>query len=132
MLPTRINFPGLSPAAGPYCHAVLHAGTLYTSGLTAYGTDRQSANAGDQTEAVLDQLSQLAKGCGASMETLVKVTLFAVDPEDIPEIRSALTRRYGTFLPASSLVLVKSLFAPDLRIEMEAIFALTGKAPSQS
>jgi len=124
MLPTRKNIEEFGPVAGPYSHAVIHGKTLYTSGLTAFGTACQNSCAGDQTDAVLDQLALLAGNCGTDMANLVKVTIYAVDPNDIPGIREVLRRRYGCAVPASSLVLVKSLFAPGLRIEIEAVFAL--------
>ncbi|QDG76961.1 RidA family protein [Labrenzia sp. PHM005] len=124
MIPLRNNIPELGPVIGPYTHAVFHGNTLYTSGLTAFGTDSQAKAAGAQASAILDQLTVLAESCGSSMKHLVKVTVFAVDPADIPDVRDVLTERYGKAVPASSLVLVSGLFSPDLRLEMEAIFAL--------
>lgn len=120
----RKNIEDLGPVAGPYTHAVFHGNTLYTSGLTAFGTDAQAKGAGAQVSAIVDQLALLAENCGTSMASLVKVTIFAIDPSDIPGVRSVLTERYGNAVPASSLVMVDSLFSPDLRVEIEAIFAL--------
>ena len=40
------------------------------------------------------------------------------------QLREVLYRNYGEHLPASSLVQVSGLFSTDLRIEIEAIFAL--------
>jgi len=120
----RHNFEELGLPVGPYTHAVSHADTVYTSGFTAFGTKAQIGAAEAQTDAVLDQLTILAGQFGRSLSDLVKVTVFATDPADIPGIRTALTRRYGDAVPASSLVLVKALFSPDLRVEIEAVFAL--------
>lgn len=124
MLPIRKNIPELGPVAGPYSHAVVHGNTLYTSGLTAFGTDSQSEGAALQAQSILDQLSLIAGSFGSSLEHLVKVTVFAIDPADIPAVREILTDRYGQAIPASSLVLVNGLFSPDLRLEIEAVFAL--------
>ncbi len=120
----RKNISYLGPVVGPYTHAVFHGDTLYTSGLTAFGTKAQAKGAGEQANAILDQLSVLAENCGTSLSDLVKVTIFATDPGDIPDVRNVLTERYGNAVPASSLVMVNGLFSPDLRLEMEAIFAL--------
>ena len=120
----RKNIEELGLPVGPYTHAVVHGNTLYTSGFTAFGTDAQAAGAGEQAHAVLDQLGLLARDFGRSLADLVKVTVFVIDPHDIPAIRTALTDRYGGNVPASSLVMISGLFAPDLKVEIEAIFAL--------
>lgn len=124
MLPIRQNVDQLGPVAGPYSHAVIHGDTLYTSGLTAFGSNSQSEGAAEQTQTILDQLSILAESCNTSLQQLIKVTIFAVDTADIPEVRKVLTDRYGENVPASSLVFVKELFSPDLRLEIEAVFAV--------
>jgi len=120
----RTNIEKLGLPVGPYTHAVAHGDTLYTSGFTAFGTPAQAASAGEQTHAVLDQLDILAGEFDRSLADLVKVTVFATDPGDIPGIRTALSDRYGREVPASSLVMVAGLFAAELKLEIEAVFAL--------
>jgi len=120
----RKNVEKLGLPVGPYSHAVVHGNTLYTSGFTAFGTTVQTGNAGEQAHAVLDQLEALAGEFDRSLSDLVKVTVFLTDAADIPRIRPALTQRYGEEVPASSLVMVSALFAPELKLEIEAIFAL--------
>jgi 2-iminobutanoate/2-iminopropanoate deaminase len=120
----RKNLAELGLPVGPYTHAVVHGDTVYTSGFTAFGSEAQDGPAGDQTSAVLDQLDTLARAFGRSLRDLVKVTVFVTDPADIPGIRTVLTDRYGDAVPASSLVMVAGLFAPELKIEIEAVFAL--------
>ena len=122
---TRQNFEQLGLPVGPYTHAVAHGDTVYTSGFTAFGTAAQAGDAQAQTEAILDQLATIAQEFHRSLRDLVKVTVFVTDPADIPAIRTALTARYGDTVPASSLVLVAGLFAPELRLEIEALIALT-------
>lgn len=121
---SRQNFEELGLPVGPYTHAVSQGTMLYTSGFTAFGTDAQSGSAAAQTDAILKQLDFIARENGKSLEDLVKVTVFFTDPDDIPGIREALTNGYGNAVPASSLVLVAGLFSPDLRVEIEGIFAL--------
>lgn len=124
MPPERQNFAELGLPAGPYTHAVSHAGTLYTSGFTAFGTEARHGDARRQTRAVLDQLGFIAGRYGLTFDDLIKVTVFITDRADLPQVRQALGDRYGGSLPASSLVLVAGLFAPELRVEIEAVFAL--------
>ncbi|MES0882911.1 RidA family protein [Roseibium sp. SCP14] len=121
---TRQNFEQLGLPVGPYTHAVRHDNTLYTSGFTAFGTDAQNGTAYEQTHAVLDQLEFIARQYGKGLTDLLKVTVFVSDPADIPGIREAAQSRYGDAIPASSLVLISGLFSPELRVEIEGIFAL--------
>lgn len=122
----RLNLPELGLPAGPYSHAVVHGRTLYTSGFTAFGTDSQAGGMAEQIGAIFRQFEIIAASQNASLAELVKVTIFITNPADIPELRTALEKQYGSNVPASSLVIVASLFAPELAVEVEAIFALPG------
>lgn len=51
----RMGYPNLPQIAGPYVHATKHNGTLYISGLTAYGTDAQPLDMAAQAKEVLNQ-----------------------------------------------------------------------------
>ncbi len=121
---TRQNYEALGLPVGPYTHAVRHANTLYTSGFTAFGTKAHMSGAGEQTSAVLEHLGYIAKQYDRTLADLIKVTVFITDAADIPSIRDALEAGYGSTVPASSLVMVSGLFAPELRVEIEAVFGL--------
>jgi 2-iminobutanoate/2-iminopropanoate deaminase len=121
---TRKNFEELGLPVGPYTHAVKHENIVHTSGFTAFGTNAQNSSAAEQTHAVLDQLEIIAKHYGKSLADLIKVSVFITDPAVIPEIRDAVTTRYGSHVPASSMVMVSGLFAPELKVEIEGMFGL--------
>ncbi|TQV74451.1 RidA family protein [Denitrobaculum tricleocarpae] len=120
----RINLPELGLPAGPYSHAVIQGQTLYTSGFTAYGTTAQAKPVKEQAQAIFRQFEIIAASQNTTLANLIKVTVFLTDPSDIPELREALVALYGPNVPASSMVIVGSLFAPDLAVEIEAILAL--------
>lgn len=107
-LPERKNYPQLGEVNAPYVHAVKHGTTLYVSGLTAFGTAAQQGNMAEQAEAIFEQLRAVA----------------AAENTSLAALRDVLYRHYGEHLPACSLVQVSGLFSTDLRIEIEAIFAL--------
>ncbi len=121
----RINYPELGLPLGPYTHAVIQESTLYTSGFTAFGTPEQHAPIADQAKAIFSQLEIIAKAQGICLRHLVKVTIFVTDLSDIDALRRALVEIYSDHTPASSLIKIESLFAPELKIEIEAIFALS-------
>ena len=120
-MPERKNYPQLGEVKAPYVHAVKHGATLYVSGLTAFGTAAQQGDMAEQAEAIFDQLRAVAAAEHTSLASLLKVTIFIIP---FTALREVLYRNYGEHLPASSLVQVSGLFSTDLRIEIEAIFAL--------
>jgi len=124
MMPERKNYLQLGEAKAPYVHAVKHGATLYVSGLTAFGTAAQQGDMAEQAEAIFDQLRAVAAAEHTSLASLLKVTIFITSFTEITALREVLYRNYGEHLPASSLVQVSGLFSTDLRIEIEAIFAL--------
>jgi len=123
-LPERKNYPQLGEVKAPYVHAVKHGATLYVSGLTAFGTAAQQGNIAEQAEAIFEQLKSVAAAENTSLAALLKVTIFITSFTEISALREVLYRNYGEHLPASSLVQVSGRFSADLRIEIEAIFAL--------
>ncbi|MGC0797298.1 RidA family protein [Pantoea agglomerans] len=124
MMPERKNYPQLGEVKAPYVHAVKHGATLYVSGLTAFGTAAQQGDMADQAEAIFDQLRAVAAAEHTSLASLLKVMIFITSFTEITALREVLYCNYGEHLPASSLVQVSGLFSTDLRIEIEAIFAL--------
>jgi len=123
-LPERKNYPQLGEVKAPYVHAVKHGATLYVSGLTAFGTAAQQGDIAEQAEAIFEQLKSVAATEHTSLAALLKVTIFITSVTEITALREVLYSNYGEHLPASSLVQVSGLFSADLRIEIEAIFAL--------
>ena len=124
MMPERKNYPQLGEVKAPYVHAVKHGATLYVSGLTAFGTAVQQGDMAEKAEAIFDQPRAVAAAEHTSLASLLKVTIFITSFTEITALREVLYRNYGEHLPASSLVQVSGLFSTDLRIEIEAIFAL--------
>ncbi|QXG56807.1 RidA family protein (plasmid) [Pantoea jilinensis] len=123
-LPERKNYAELGEVKAPYVHVVKHGNTLYVSGLTAAGTPAQQGDMAEQAEAIFDQLRHITAAEHTSLAALLKVTIFITSFTEITALREVLYRNYGGHLPASSLVQVNGLFSADLRIEIEAIFAL--------
>jgi len=120
----RKNYAALGQITAPYVHAVSHNGTLYVSGLTAHGTSAGQHDIAAQAEAIFDQLEVITLAEQTSLQNLIKVTIFITSFVDIDSLRKVLFKRYGSDLPASSLVQVSALFAPELLIEIEAVIAL--------
>ncbi len=115
-----------SPA---YTHVVGARGaeTLYISGQVAVDASGESVGFDDlaaQTEQVMQNLQAALAAAGATFADVVKITTFVVDYQ--PEDRAVIAAIRSKYLPAaqppaSTLVGVSALAAPQWRIEIEAV-----------
>jgi len=124
----RIQPEGLfaSPA---YTHVVASRSgqTVYISGQVATGSDGRVVGAGDlgaQAMQVMRNLQTALAAVDATFADVVKITTFVVGYQ--PEHRAAITEARAAFFPAgeppaSTLIGVGALAAPDWLIEVEAI-----------
>ncbi|KAA1036180.1 RidA family protein [Macrococcus equipercicus] len=109
-------------AIGPYCHAVVVNNMVYTSGqipLTLEGSI-VSDDVRDQTEQVLVNLKAVLEDSGASLDTVVKTTIFISDMNDFPVINEVYGTYFNEHLPARSCVEVSRL-PKDVKVEIEAV-----------
>ncbi|MGD1858097.1 MAG: RidA family protein [Leptolyngbyaceae cyanobacterium] len=120
----RKNYPQLDTPVGPYVHAVSYNGLLFLSGLTAFNTAAQNQDLAAQAKVVFEQIKSILEAEGTSFENLIKVTIFVTELKAVEQLRNVLFDSYKGSLPASSLVQVQCLFAPELKIEVEAVIAL--------
>lgn len=118
------------PFAGTFTQAVrVQAGTdlLFVSGLTARdktGAIRAAGDVAEQTDWILTQLGHIAAAAGASLDDVVKVTVFVRDSRHMPVVREVKQKHFGEPGPASTTVAVSGLFDPAQLIEIEAVIAL--------
>ena len=112
-----------APAAvGPYCHAKLAGGTLYTSGqlglIPATGELPEGVEA--QASQALDNLKQVLSAAGMGFADVVKTTVFLADMNDFAAINATYAKYFPGEAPARSCVQVAALPKGAL-FEIEAI-----------
>lgn len=112
-----------APAAvGPYCHAKLAGGTLYTSGqlglIPATGELAQGVEA--QAAQALDNLKAVLEAAGMGLEDVVKTTVFLADMNDFAAINAVHAKYFPGEAPARSCVQVAALPKGGL-FEIEAV-----------
>ena len=115
-VPAGIMSQGVSVPAGRM---------VFASGQVARGGDGQLVGRGDiraQTRKVLENTrSVLAEG-GATLDDVVKVTVFVTNlAEHFSAIHEVRSEFFTSDYPASTLVEVSRLVDPDMLIEIEAI-----------
>lgn len=115
---------GAPAAIGPYCHAKLAGGTLYTSGQLGLDPETGTLPEGveAQTRQSLKNLGAVLAEAGMGYQDVVKTTVFLADMADF----AAVNQVYGQFFqeapPARSCVAVKTL-PKDALVEIEAVAA---------
>ena len=101
-----------APAAvGPYCHAKLAGGTLYTSGqlglIPATGELPEGVEA--QASQALDNLKEVLSAAGMGFADVVKTTVFLADMNDFAAINAIYAKYFPGEAPARSCVQVAAL-----------------------
>jgi enamine deaminase RidA (YjgF/YER057c/UK114 family) len=96
----------------------------FISGMIALGADGRIIGSGDvikQTEVVHDYLELALDAVGSSLQDVVKVTVYLTDVDDRTPVNEVRKRRFGTPRPASTLVQVAALVAPEAKVEIDAV-----------
>lgn len=113
-----------APAAiGPYSQAVKAGDFLFCSGQIALDPATGQVIAGDvvdQTEQVIRNLRAVLEAAGATMESVVKTTIFLTDLGDFGRVNDIYGKYFVSAPPARSTVQVAAL-PKGVRVEIEAI-----------
>jgi enamine deaminase RidA (YjgF/YER057c/UK114 family) len=123
----RINPPGVHTPQANYSHVTRVGSTLYISGQLALDPDGELVGAGDaaaQAEQCYRNVKAIVEHFGGTMDDIVKITQYITDLAYRPLVAGPRDRYLGTPGPASTLVVVKGLAAPDYLVEIEALAIL--------
>jgi len=99
---------------------------LILSGMTAHPASQQAAQQGqplgayDQTLRVLGKLESLVQAAGGHRHNITKTVVYLTDISDKDEVGRARRDFFGGHCPCSTLVAVKALVFPELRVEIDA------------
>lgn len=124
---TVISTSNAPSAIGPYSQAIKAGNLLFVSGQIpldpATGALIPEDTIQAQTTRVLQNLSAILAQAGATLDNVVKTTVFLKDMEDFGEMNRIYNTFFTTDCPARSAVEVARL-PKDVRVEIEAIAAL--------
>lgn len=117
---TTNNAPG---AIGPYSQAIKAGNMVFCSGQIpidpATGEFISEAVA-EQTEQVLKNLGEVLKAAGASLDNVVKTTVFLADMNDFAEMNEVYGRYFSENKPARATVQAARL-PRDAKVEIDCI-----------
>ena len=105
-----------------YSRAVRIGPWVLVAGTTGSLGDGSAAapDAYGQSKAALDKIEQALAQAGARLDQVVRTRIFVTDIDDFEAVARAHAERFGDVRPASTLVEVSRLVAPDLVVEIEA------------
>lgn len=127
---TILESPKLSKPSGIFSSGVkAPAGHLvFVSGQVARNARGETVGKGDikaQTRQVLQNIQAVLEAGGATLDDVVKVTVFVTNlAEHLSQIHEVRAEYFKRAYPASTLVEVKALAHRDFLIEIEAIAAV--------
>lgn len=106
-----------------YSHAVKADKTVYVAGQVGCDIDGNIVPGGfeAQAERVFENLRLVLEAAGASTRDVVKLNTYLKDMADRPAYTAIRSRYFSEPLPASTLVQISSLAAPEFLIEVEAV-----------
>jgi 2-iminobutanoate/2-iminopropanoate deaminase len=120
----RVNTSAAPAAIGPYSQAIIANGLAYTAGQIPLDPASMELVGGDdaaaQTEQVMRNLRAILEAAGASLDSVVKTTVFLADMNDFGAMNDVYGRHFGEHRPARSTVQAARL-PKDVRVEIEAI-----------
>jgi enamine deaminase RidA (YjgF/YER057c/UK114 family) len=125
---STIATPEAKPVANYKMAARLEGGRLlYIAGQVAWDASGAIVGKGDvraQARQVFENLRRVLQAAGGDLPNLMKITTYITKIEDFPAVAAARGEVFQGELPASTLIVVKSLFHPDFLIEVEGVAAV--------
>lgn len=121
------EIPGQAAAVGPFSHAVVANGFVFTSGQIPAITslDDQPDTFEGQVRQTIENLKTVLEAAGSGLDHVVKVNGFLSSPDQLEGYNRVYTEYFGAAKPARTTVCV-SLWGVALEIECVAVLAPSG------
>jgi 2-iminobutanoate/2-iminopropanoate deaminase len=119
----RITAPGAPQPRGPYSHAVRAGDFIYVSGQAAIDPKTNEFAIGtvaEETRRTLDNIRSILEAAGASLEDVVKCSVFLADVRSFAEMNAVYEEFFGKAKPARTTVQAV-LPAIGVKVEIDCV-----------
>ncbi|SDF67648.1 RidA family protein [Sporolituus thermophilus] len=126
---TVVSTANAPAAIGPYSQAIKVGNLVFTSGqipINPATGELVTGSVEEQTHQVLKNVKAVLEAAGASLDSVVKTTVFIKDMNDFAKINAVYATYFTVNPPARSCVEVARL-PKDVLIEIEAIAYVADK-----
>ena len=123
----RVTSPRVPEPNLLYSQAFRAGDLLIMAGQVSVDQEGNLVGEGDivaQTRQVWENIKALCEAAGATMDDVVKTTMYMVNVEDAAKVRHLREEYFNEPYPASTLIGNIALARPELLIEIEAIVSL--------
>ena len=119
----KIESPKAPAAIGPYSQAVMDEGLLFVSGQLPVDSDTgefPSEDIADQTRQSLENIREILKEAGYTMERILKTTVYLQDMGDFTAMNEVYQEFFTAPYPARAAFQVAKL-PKGAKVEIEAV-----------
>ncbi len=122
----EIKGEGTGEAISHYTDAVRFGDLLFISGVMPVDAAGKvvGGDAVTQVRQVFKNMAAILKAAGAGFGDVLKVTVYLTDVADRPRINPVRQEVFGKTRPASTLIGVKELALPGMKVEIDAVAGL--------
>lgn len=123
MKPSPFIADAVAPAIGPYSHGVVCSGRIiFLSGQIALSSEgiMIGTTVAEQTTQVLHNIRTILKMQGATLDDVVKATVFLLDMNAFAEMNACYSDEFGSHRPARSAIEVSRL-PKNALVEIEVV-----------
>lgn len=120
----RLSPPGVAAPRGPYSPAVRAGDFIYVSGQVPVIPETNQTVLGDirvETRQVLNNITRILEGCGATRADVVRCTVYLTDVTDFAAMNEVYSEFFGEAKPARTTIGVVALPLPNAKVEIDAI-----------
>ena len=116
-----------------YSRAVRAGNLIFVAGTTASGPNGEALHPGEpgpQTRLILDRIESALKKLGGSLDQVVETRIYLCDIGQWEAVGRVHGEVFAAIRPASTMVEVSRLIAPDLVVEISATAILDADSAS--